>query len=74
MELTPLVQAAKQLHAEGAAALVLDVLQVAGVKVFVLLYKEVELALGINSYYSKQQLVDAHHDNIKVCHIDSKWF
>ncbi|KAJ4450445.1 hypothetical protein ANN_01869 [Periplaneta americana] len=27
-----------------------------GVKVFVLLYKEVELALGINSYYSKQNL------------------
>jgi hypothetical protein len=40
-------------------------LQVAGVKVFVLLYKEVELALGINSYYSKQRLVAAH-PNIKV--------
>lgn len=36
-----------------------------GVKVFVLLYKEVELALGINSYYSKQRLVEAH-ENIKV--------
>jgi hypothetical protein len=40
-------------------------LQEAGVKVFVLLYKEVEVALGINSYYSKQCLVAAHH-NIKV--------
>ncbi|KAL3266697.1 hypothetical protein HHI36_010859 [Cryptolaemus montrouzieri] len=34
-----------------------------GVKVFVLLYKEVELALGLNSYYSKQTLMD---ENIKV--------
>lgn len=34
-------------------------------KVFVLLYKEVEMALGINSYYSKQRLVEAH-ENIKV--------
>lgn len=32
---------------------------------FVLLYKEVEMALGINSYYSKQRLVEAH-ENIKV--------
>nr|CAD7265320.1 unnamed protein product [Timema shepardi] len=37
----------------------------AGVKVFVMLYKEVEIALGINSYYSKQQLVNSH-PNIKV--------
>lgn len=37
----------------------------AGVKVFVLLYKEVEYALGINSYYSKQRLVAAN-PNIKV--------
>uniref|UniRef100_A0A146LLZ0 Phospholipase n=2 Tax=Lygus hesperus TaxID=30085 RepID=A0A146LLZ0_LYGHE len=36
-----------------------------GVKVFVLLYKEVEMALGINSYYSKQQLVNGN-SNIKV--------
>lgn len=36
-----------------------------GVKVFILLYKEVEMALGINSYYSKQRLV-LTHDNIKV--------
>lgn len=36
-----------------------------GVKIFVLLYKEVELALGINSYYSKQKLVQLH-ENIKV--------
>ncbi|KAG8228995.1 hypothetical protein J437_LFUL009158 [Ladona fulva] len=37
-----------------------------GVKVFVMLYKEVELALGINSYYSKQRLVTLHPENIKV--------
>jgi hypothetical protein len=43
-----------------------SVLQAAGVKVFVLLYKEVELAMGINSYYSKQRLVAASHSNIKV--------
>ncbi|XP_075727870.1 phospholipase D isoform X2 [Rhipicephalus microplus] len=36
-----------------------------GVKVFVLLYKEVEMALNINSLYSKQKLV-AMHPNIKV--------
>jgi phospholipase D1/2 len=30
-----------------------------------LLYKEVELALGLNSYYSKQRLVQLH-ENIKV--------
>ncbi|XP_032590283.1 phospholipase D2 isoform X2 [Drosophila grimshawi] len=35
-----------------------------GIKVFVLLYKEVEMALGINSYYSKSTL--AKHANIKV--------
>lgn len=33
---------------------------------FVLLYKEVEMALGINSYYSKQVLASSH-ENIKVC-------
>ncbi|KAG5673566.1 hypothetical protein PVAND_003604 [Polypedilum vanderplanki] len=36
-----------------------------GVKIFVLLYKEVEMALGLNSYYSKQRLVQLH-ENIKV--------
>ncbi|RWS31654.1 phospholipase D2-like isoform X2 [Leptotrombidium deliense] len=36
-----------------------------GVKVFVLLYKEVELALGIKSLYSKKQLMRLH-PNIKV--------
>ncbi|XP_026470062.1 phospholipase D1-like [Ctenocephalides felis] len=35
-----------------------------GVKIFVLLYKEVEMALGINSYYSKQKLVE--DSDIKV--------
>lgn len=44
---------------------ILVTLQDAGVKVFVLLYKEVEYALGINSYYSKQRLVAAN-PNIKV--------
>ncbi|XP_047111364.1 phospholipase D1 isoform X1 [Schistocerca piceifrons] len=36
-----------------------------GVKVFVMLYKEVELALGINSYYSKRKLTSCN-PNIKV--------
>lgn len=36
-----------------------------GVKIFILLYKELEIALGINSYYSKQKLVELH-ENIKV--------
>ncbi|XP_037086463.1 phospholipase D2-like isoform X5 [Pollicipes pollicipes] len=35
-----------------------------GIKVYVMLYKEVEMALGINSFYSKQKLMQ--HDNIKV--------
>lgn len=35
-----------------------------GVKVYVMLYKEVEMALGINSFYSKQRLMQ--HENIKV--------
>ncbi|XP_061493306.1 phospholipase D1 isoform X2 [Rhineura floridana] len=36
-----------------------------GVKIFVMLYKEVELALGINSEYSKRTLMHLH-PNIKV--------
>nr|CAH7741165.1 unnamed protein product [Callosobruchus chinensis] len=36
-----------------------------GVKIYILLYKEVEMALGLNSYYSKQKLVEAS-ENIKV--------
>ncbi|GCB78278.1 hypothetical protein scyTo_0018583, partial [Scyliorhinus torazame] len=36
-----------------------------GVKIFVILYKEVELALGINSEYSKRTLLHLH-PNIKV--------
>lgn len=31
-----------------------------------LLYKEVNLALGINSFYSKQKLVEQDPENIKV--------
>ncbi|CAL1683896.1 unnamed protein product [Lasius platythorax] len=37
-----------------------------GVKVFILIYKEIEVALGINSYYSKQRLVEQCPENIKV--------
>ncbi|XP_012525168.1 phospholipase D2 isoform X1 [Monomorium pharaonis] len=37
-----------------------------GVKIFVLIYKEIEVALGINSYYSKQKLVELCSENIKV--------
>lgn len=36
-----------------------------GVRIFIMLYKEVELALGINSEYSKRTLVQLH-PNIKV--------
>lgn len=36
-----------------------------GVRIFVMLYKEVELALGINSGYSKRTLLFLH-PNIKV--------
>lgn len=41
-------------------------LQDEGVKVFVLLYKEVEVALGINSSYSKISLTQKNPENIKV--------
>ncbi|XP_043259352.1 phospholipase D2 [Colletes gigas] len=37
-----------------------------GVKVFIMIYKEVEVALGINSFYSKQRLVEKCSENIKV--------
>ncbi|XP_059776511.1 phospholipase D1 isoform X1 [Balaenoptera ricei] len=36
-----------------------------GVRIFIMLYKEVELALGINSEYSKRTLIHLH-PNIKV--------
>lgn len=39
-----------------------------GVRVSVLLFKEVELALGINSGYSKRALMLLHH-NIKVTRV-----
>lgn len=48
-------------------------LQEQGVKVCVLLYKEVELALGINSEHSKRTLMNMH-PNIKVCHISSDFY
>lgn len=31
-----------------------------------MIYKEIEVALGINSYYSKQRLVELWPENIKV--------
>ncbi|CAF3487376.1 unnamed protein product [Rotaria sordida] len=37
-----------------------------GIRIFVLLYKEVELAIGINSSYSKRKLLQAHPENVKV--------
>ncbi|XP_037550104.1 phospholipase D1 [Nematolebias whitei] len=37
-----------------------------GVRIFVMLYKEVELALGINSGYSKRTLLNLDHENIRV--------
>jgi phospholipase D1/2 len=40
-------------------------LQEEGVRVFVLLYKEVEMALGINSFYSKK-ILSQLHPNIRV--------
>ena len=43
-------------------------LQSEGVKIFILLYKEFELALGLNSFYSKRALVSkgGRDKNIKV--------
>ena len=37
-----------------------------GVRIFVILFKEMEMALGINSYYTKQALMKLHPTNIKV--------
>ncbi|XP_014276337.1 phospholipase D1 isoform X1 [Halyomorpha halys] len=39
-----------------------------GVKIFILLYKEVEMALGINSFYSKQRLISECRkpENLKI--------
>eukprot|EP00794_Sanderia_malayensis_P012984 gene12984-14322_t len=37
-----------------------------GVHVYVIMYKEIELTLPINSYYSKQVLQSLHDSNIKV--------
>ena len=42
------------------------IFQKAGVKVFVLLYKELEIALTINSHYSKHALMNKCPENIKV--------
>lgn len=43
-----------------------------GVKVCVLLYKEVEMALGINSEHSKRTLMNMH-PNIKVFHFSAQF-
>lgn len=48
-------------------------LQEQGVKVCVLLYKEVELALGINSEHSKRTLMNMH-PNIKVSYISASFY
>ena len=45
------------------------VFQKAGVKVFILLYKELEMALTINSHYSKHALMNKCLENIKVCNL-----
>ena len=37
-----------------------------GVKIFILLYKEISLALGLNSLYSKRALITRGGNNIKV--------
>lgn len=37
-----------------------------GVRVFILLYKEVEMALGLNSYYTKRALISRGGRNVKV--------
>ena len=41
-------------------------LQEAGVKIYVQLYKEVELAVGLNSAYTKRTLQRLHPKNIQV--------
>ena len=42
-----------------------------GVKVFILVYKEMEMALGINSFYTKQTLTSLNPENIKVYKIET---
>ncbi|XP_039432741.1 phospholipase D2 isoform X1 [Culex pipiens pallens] len=41
-----------------------------GIKIFVLLFKELDFALGINSYYSKQKLVEQHKNIMVLRHPD----
>lgn len=52
-------------HASSRLDTLLEAKAKEGVQVFVLLYKEVALALKINSVYSKRKLLDIH-ENIKV--------
>lgn len=44
-----------------------------GVKIYILLYKELEMALGINSMYTKRHLTRMH-DNIKVWYKDDGFY
>ena len=37
-----------------------------GVQIYVLIYKELEMALSLNSMYTKQTLLSLHSSNIKV--------
>ena len=37
-----------------------------GVRIFIVIFKEMEMALGINSFYTKQALLKLHPTNIKV--------
>lgn len=37
-----------------------------GVRIYVIMYKELEMALSINSYYSKQVLQSLHESNVRV--------
>lgn len=48
----------------------MTVVQNEGVRIFVLVYKEMEIAIGINSSYTKSALMNLHPTNIKVvtCH------
>ncbi|KAM0954475.1 putative phospholipase D [Dioscorea sansibarensis] len=53
------------LHASSRLDTLLEAKARQGVQIYILLYKEVALALKINSVYSKQRLLDIH-ENVKV--------
>ncbi|GAQ88090.1 Phospholipase D zeta [Klebsormidium nitens] len=52
-------------HGQSTVAAILEERARAGVQVYILMYKEVSIALKINSLYSKKKL-QALHENIKV--------